>query len=437
MRWHSAIGGLLVGSYLVVTAALLNAYGPTEPCIKAFPIKVSDGPLLMFTRTEETRKVPGFDDGVYLFNPVTDREPARAFQSTAYISPEARIDRHRLVLFGDNRLWVADLAAGSVEAVFADRCAFFRGMDGSRVYFEEDPRLPKDRADSSKQTVFDWHRLWALETQGNQRPKLLWDQRFTDIIFGLGGPSDTSGWFSTKQHFWVIVTEPPAIWRIAKNGQDHHGVIALDKTMMPGRRGALSPNGRYLALPVNAGLNVWDVTTGTTICTLKNIPIRVHSFSSSTASLEFTWLDDRRLRYSETVLTKPDERFPEGYFQWVDVDVHTKKRLQTRRYSERLELGHTPPSRERPSPGRRFRQGLFDFTDGNLFYLNAKEPIRPAQTKEGVWAICEACISSDGRWAAFYDRNDDCLYVADGAKRRLQKIYSGHAHGLSWLPPTE
>lgn len=438
---------LLFGNLHAVT----EAQAPADQPIQGLPVKVGEGPLLFFTQTEEIRRRRDFD--VYVFNPLQGQKPQLAFRSSNYIGPNVRIDADRLVIFCDNRTWLADLTKGTVRAIFADRITFFRGLEGSKLYFEEDPRHPKDRQDWAKQTDPDWHRLYVLDVLGEQKPTLLWDKRYSYLLHGLGGPfhHTETGWFSTKEHFWVFVTKPPAIWKIAKNGKDHQKVISLEKfpTLHFSGQSALSPKGHHLALAAWSGsredlfsrghLLVFDVRTGSHVCTFADIPVEVIRSSSSGPQLTFCWLDDHCLRYSETKLTRPGEKdgLHDGHFQWVDVDFRTKKRLQEKPYTNFLGLNHTMPSKDSlkpPDPRGRHREGMFDLVDENLYYHDAKEPIRPLFGKGEILNVREPRVSPDGRWAAFYDLRHDCIYLVDGEKKELKKIMDGFGFQLSWLP---
>src|SRR5438876_717058 len=68
--------------------------------IEAFPVKLGDGPLLVISRPNRAEKRHG--DGEYVFNPITGQDPQLALRSSQYISTEARVGAHQLVLFCDS-----------------------------------------------------------------------------------------------------------------------------------------------------------------------------------------------------------------------------------------------------------------------------------------------------------------------------------------------
>ncbi len=88
-----------------------------------------------------------------------------------------------------------------------------------------------------------------------------------------------------------------------------------------------------------------------------------------------------------------------------------------------------------PAPARE-RKGLFDSAFGKIWFAGDKELAGSVLDKDGV-GVRDMEISKDGKWAAFCDPDSDEVFLLDGANRRKQRLVSGWAYGIKWLPAVE
>ncbi len=145
----------------------------------------------------------------------------------------------------------------------------------------------------------------------------------------------------SKDHFWVLRGNPVALWKISKDGREKKKLFVLPDECVPSlSTHAFSPDGKQLAfgLATRASffkfrdLIVFDLATGKQIFKESQIHVEASGLSSHAPRLKVTWLDQDRIRFSETKLTSKEETFDrEGYFQWVDVNIRTGKRLQEKK----------------------------------------------------------------------------------------------------------
>jgi hypothetical protein len=172
------------------------------------------------------------------------------------------------------------------------------------------------------------------------------------VVVCLGPDRGSSGdnpcrEIAPAKQFLVVRGQPPTLWAVGKDGKGKQRVFEFDREAVPPLFTAeFSPSGNRLAVGVATkdsffrfrDLLVIDVKAGRLACSIPRVPVRVSVLSSSSPSLEFTWLDDERLRYSESRVTEEG-----AYFQWVDVNIVSGKRLGEKPYSQHLGLSHEKP----------------------------------------------------------------------------------------------
>jgi hypothetical protein len=171
-------------------------------------------------------------------------------------------------------------------------------------------------------------------------------------------------------------SDPPHDWHIdgadvgkawlslqSASGGAARAVVTLPKGVERSLlRARLSPDGRHVAwaTPLPAGdsgaadalkpasLTVVDVASGKAVRSWQGIEVAISPFSSSMATLEFTWLDDRTLRYGDTELAaggNETSRSYAGLFRWIDVALDREQALATWPIGP-MELSHDQPNTE-------------------------------------------------------------------------------------------
>ena len=251
----------------------------------------------------------------------------------------------------------------------------------------------------------------------------------------------------------VVAFADTAIF-VATRGDDHVLRIALDgraprRLTVNATDGRLraSPSGRFLAVAAdlrqrgNAGasppsLRVIDCDDDRETVRIESIDIHVSGLSSQTPSLEMSWPDDRRLRYSETT-PPPDtpavgdlaqDAFVRGGHQWVEIDAWTGAQLAAVPYSRSLGLHHAPPPVEPilTAPSSRTRVGQFSRLDSDLFFGDdTGQPAARATWTPNPWSGNLIAVAPGGRWAiaAADDSGRQVIVLLDGKARTLREVF--------------
>jgi hypothetical protein len=248
---------------------------------------------------------------------------------------------------------------------------------------------------------------------------------------------------ATNDHFWLLRGAPSTLWQLSKDGKGQRAIFTLPRDAVPPLcTHAFSPNCKRLALGLAMresffrfrDLVVVDLETGKSMFHSKRIPVQVSIISSFTPRLAVRWLDDGRLEYSETKFT--NEQDGEGFFQWVEVNVSTGKRLGEKPYTKRLGLQHGMARPEDPRAPRqpRTKEGLFDWEGGALFFRGENRPLSAGVKNAEVWS---AQVSPDGRWAALKfladGRRTSFLLLADGQAKTTYRVVES-VSDATWLP---
>jgi hypothetical protein len=419
-----------------------------EEPLKINPVKVSGGPLLLFKAG-----IQWAGDSLFAYDPQTHSRP-QLLSGTAYtIRGFHRLGRQVLLLEEFDNLYLAHLKRGTIKPLLRGRRLIFLRAEGSTFFLleklnnSEEGRywLQDNKKGDARIVKFPQPllRLWALQAKTPPRPAVFQRMTFQRVLA------------VTRNWFWVIRGQPPVLWKIHKDGKRKGKVYEFAKGSVPPLFSwAFAPNRRLLAVGVARrdsfykyrDLLVIDIRRCKLVFRLTRVPMTVSSFYSGIPYLKFTWLNNRRIRYSETKITDPGNQGlpPEGYFRWVDVDVVSRERLREKKYSTYLHLRHRkPPGEQKGAIAKKARRGPVGFFEkgGNrLYYRGSRQPVTASLGENNQWQTQDVAISLDGRWAAFTairtakDGRHFFLYVADGKTKRIRRLSNKLQGSMTWLP---
>ena len=177
-------------------------------------------------------------------------------------------------------------------------------------------------------------------------------------------------------------------------------------------RAELSPNGSRIAVASMVPDLGWCLTVvgldgRSPVRVLENVDVRVSMISSILPTLEFCWLTDSVVRFSETRDLPVGSEGDEGSFQFVDFDVERRVRLAERVYGK-VTLRHEKPKASWPESAPTSREVLMD----------------PATISDGSrrWAV---------RFVGFGTSTPalDLVDLSDGTKRR---VFEGAVYDPTW-----
>ncbi len=323
------------------------------PFFQLTPVEVGTGPLLLVSERDSTTSEPW--DLWQVVAPGRSLEPQRFLRVIGDVEPVARVGPHALVMMSRGQargLVVIDLAMA--------RCTPLGDFE-------------------------------PLDVQGG-------------VVVAFAGDGEQERHLEGKKEGGARLVELPLA------GGKSRRLVELPRgvtqTLL---RARLSPGGRLLAWSYpwdlgeqkGASLVVVERATGRIVHQWNGIDVEVAPWSSSSATLEFVWLDEQRLRYSDT---EPADRIDggrrfEGKFRCIDVDVESGNVVATHLLGA-MGLRHDVPSRE-PDPvpaAPRSPKGLFEVGDGKLWFLGDTEPIVDVAAPLAVTCPSFA-LSPDGRFA--------------------------------------
>lgn len=232
-----------------------------------------------------------------------------------------------------------------------------------------------------------------------------------------------------RDGIWYFVdSRPPEIWTaLHKTGTARRVAVVpsdVDAENTSAITAAVSPDGRHVAVgipgpPGNESgfrLFAFDTMTQAVVAELDGIPQGIGMLSSDSPRIAMAWVNDRTLRFSETVGSVVD-----GSFQWVDWDIRTGQRIGEHVYGP-VGLSHPTPNPESLSDPREepFTRGAFAWTTHALYLRdNQSTPIFEAgQDKSGQ--IGTVRVSPDGQWAVAQLRGQDSILVIDREGKRRE-----------------
>ena len=283
--------------------------------------------------------------------------------------------------------------------------------------------------------------LWRVSKDGTDKKKIIdippqWDMSSTLLISG--------------DYFWFILGDTKnELWRVSKDGLDKKKIIDIpSEWYIPMLNVELSPNGKLLALGVantnndnsleQRDLIIVDTEKSTIVYEYKRINVEVCHPSNTIPSLNFIWLNNETIRFSETAIISQTNRFKfQGYFQWVDLEIATGKRLLEQKYGA-IGSSHEYPSKDTlivEKPLRR-TEGFFDVQWDKLFFKGEPEPIACIHyNKKGFSS--EFAVCPGGEWATYICYEDSIVYLVNGKDKTKKKIAEGYCYALFWLPGIE
>jgi hypothetical protein len=187
---------------------------------------------------------------------------------------------------------------------------------------------------------------------------------------------------------------------------------------------------------------ILDAATGAVVRELKKIPVGVSMLSSQMPRLEMTWIDEARIRFSETTAPVGEDHergFSEsGRLMWVDLDVKTGKRLRVTDYGPVELRHHKPPAGEVPEVPKemkRWQVGSFDRTRDAIHFTSDDAPIADATNGAGRLAWGRVKVSMNGRFVGIVTSRPKVeLLIADASTRKAMKVAEGYFWNMVWLP---
>ncbi len=440
------LGGAAASLGLLLWFSGIAAAGADDE-VRVHPVPVSAGCVLFLIRPDESSGVR--EEALHVFDPTLHSEPRLVLSIRSNLKLLRRIDQHRFLMQTHHRprgFFVIDLAAGSCRTGYSNntwrldhregRLEFLDSREAVTYFLEE----RSERADRTDRT------LMCFDLGNTSPARAVCDLHLTRIL--ELGEDDAWG-----------VTQDGGIWRIPLHAGAPTRIAALDPDGSFVRfTHEFSLNRRFLAIgftPSHDGLNrarllVFDVTTSDCVLREEDIDIRPSRWSSLGPTLQMTWADDSRIRYSVTegFDLRPREDDHAGSFAWVEEDIRTGKRSSSHRYSGLL-LDHKKPP---PGPGWEpppeadvgtRSAKFFSEIDGGICFLGDSEPMgMPYSERE---------VSPDGKWAAFMrdtnaakqpsygsgqqgDHPAHAVMFADGAKREYRVLVREWAYDFRWFP---
>lgn len=411
--------------------------------VSVFPVRdVPDGPLLLATQPDES--TGRRREALFVIDPTGVRPPARALVTDGNHTVRARVGRGVLLVavHGPTRLFRLDLERGEARSLFGDAIADLVSLDGTRVFLVESLARHDIGYRLAESTESKKGGAVAIESAPRPAERLLVvdDAASPEAAARpLAGASPFVAILAeTRDLFFVVREEPIALVAIPKDGSGERVIATLPDDLVPTLMTAdVSPSGRLVGVGAadrsdffgHRHLFVADVEKGGIVFEKRRIPVAVSKFSSQSPSLVFTWLDDERLRYSESRSTaiEPDAA-------WVDIRIPSGEVLATTPRGP-VGLWHDKPLRDgeaaaAPVESDRRSEGLFDLEPGRLFYRGEKSPLLDTVDARGQMTWAEISVSRDGRYAAFRDQNG--AVIADGESKSTRVALPGWCYALHW-----
>ncbi len=373
------------------------------------------------------------------------------------------------------QLYKIGLPGKTIEPVADGRKFTLLEQDGSRMFVLE--HLVKEPFDltttlvSGLESVKDRFRIHRVEAQSGLEPQVFDPTPIQSVLF------------SDEESFWILRNNH--LWQLSKDGRSNRQICEVGLI----RRAVFSPDKNLIALDVPQAKSPDDSSrenrtvlrvidrSGKSVFSSQKIDIEVSGFSSFMPALQFAWMDNNKIRFSETVITKRDSMLNEGYFQWTDIDIKSGARTAHKAYSNTLGLMHecpVPPGKQRET--KRTKIGLFDVEhatsqpyistvlsnqvkygkslrlaylspstagvedwQAKIYYAGSSESINILETLPKArtpWTQVAVQISPDGRWAVLRfanGENQTRLYLVDGEKRKTMLLSDQYGGYESWL----
>lgn len=437
--------------YSVLVLALITA--------RLHALDVSAGPLLVFTHPEisptEVASVGGNPDGrveaLYFVDPQVSLQAHRVPPALGNLTVIARPSQQTLLVAYHERsaLFASDLATGKSRPLLGDRHTNYVASDGPKVFFFEELQerdlgykldtSPDDLSDERVvPTAQGRNTLFRVDLSTAAEPVAM----TKEVVERLLAVTATDIW---------VITDGRELWRIAKDGSKQTRVLKLSEgwvtTLIHPK---FSPDGKRLALsavPVNhffklRDLLVVDAETGKTLFEQKGLYVGMEPASNSIPGLYFSWLDNERLSFVESIVTKNlGNDKVEGFERDIEIDVATGKRIkETKLYDEIWPSYGLPENQPTRRPETRVKAGLFEREKNKLFYAGDEHAIIDLDVQREM-SPTTLEISPDGNWAAYYSQSNqhyikvhgDSPFLVDGKTKQTHRLISGWVYDMKWL----
>ena len=396
------------------------------------PVKIASGPLFFATSPVETE---GRRIGVHYVTapggvaepgksgaPAIERSPQEWLRCRGNTSLKLRLSEMSMLVesYQEPRgLAIVDLAAGTTMWVPDGAPHGFLEQDGATLYHTQSNGRD------------DWLCRWTI---GSSEPP----QRVSELALTRIFPRQDASFFVIESGepatLWELPPAPAPRRLLGPVGiSDMANLVCVE----------LSPDGKRVAVSsADAGrlsdyrLRIFDRATGTLVREWKDIDVTISALASSIPALKFCWLDDERLRFSETESPPGVEsRGLSGWMRFVDVDLASGARLREQRYSL-LALGHERPTLGEPLPPGPRRVGHFAVDGLRLWFAGDAKPFFDAKLHSSSAQWDDVTVAPAGDFATLVTREGKSflLELVDGATRARRPLHRSWAYDLAWFP---
>lgn len=484
------------------------------------PMPVGAGPLLFFVKPDESS-----DEQLqllYVIDPETSRKPRPVFATPGNVHVRHRIGQQRIVLYigasmreSPTGYFLFDLEKGSTTRLSPEsgRGVTLLEINGATLYFlERQQDRPSQNALTGREEDdpllgAPLSRLFAVNVDGDMKLTWMLDKDIMEIFpgdeqhFWIVTGADTSQlWLLAKdgsakkrimdrvvrvvaiekEYFLVVANATaPELWRVSMDGRTKKKLLEMDADCdRPITNCSLSPTGKYAALGAvgsqrDLGLRnlvVYDLRMQEQVYELKNIRVGSTRWTEPREAFYFIWLDDERIRFSESVVTtatllkaarrkkdgversvaegvEVEGKYKRGVIQWVDVNVKTKRRLREHVYRSISSISSPPTSHHMPTRDHDantnnpnddpFREeiGFFKTSGGRLYFRGESDIVGDITDGNGMIVSAEMAVSPEGKWAAFMsEKNQYATVLVNGKTQEKQVVMHGWCRGFKWLP---
>ncbi|HEX8845269.1 MAG TPA: hypothetical protein VF791_11525 [Pyrinomonadaceae bacterium] len=405
---------------------------PAPAGMRATPTEISRGPVLFFDRAEEVSGKRMVSH--YVVDPEVSQTPRLFLAADDDSKPWHRFNQHEFLMGSSmipSDLFFLNVKTGAMTPLLEGGSIDLYKVDGDKVFFVEEenddrgfaPNAEKIKAEKP-QTRHTRHRLYVFDRTSPSYSKLVTKESLLHVLA------------VDEKYCWVVVDRArPELWRITKDGQEQKKIALIkDDWIFSLEDAAASPDGSLLALGVNDGREMWmrtlvviDVATGRTVFKSPKINVLESGERKFDPELKFVWLDNSRVRFSETAGAAAGR-----YFRWVDLDVRTGKRLGEQRYGE-FAYEHVRPSKDSLDYTKHtnpWTHGLFVKNFPHLLYFKGDtEPVGDLRNDQFNTDIE---ISVEGEWAVFSGPKTGA-YLADGVRRTKNRL-APDGINFTWMP---
>ncbi len=354
--------------------------------LQLIPVKPADGPQLFFHAQEDAagRRV----NVHYLLTAGARGMPQPFLRTPDDLTFRHRIDRRRVVCEHDGsptELILVDIENATVKDLASGPDLRFVSAANGRVVFREGRALLARAVDGGVATRVIPADIGAIQA-------------------------------SSRGILFASQEAEPRLWVADADGTRARPVCLLN-FVDPRRhsmRAELSPNGSRIAVASTVPDLGWCLTVigldgRSPVRVLENVDVRVSMLSSILPTLEFCWLTDSVVRFSETRDLPAGTEDDEGSFQFVDFDVDRRVRLAERVYGK-VALRHEKPRASWPES---------------------------VPTSRGHLADAATIPDASGRWAVRFvgfGTSAPALDLLDSKEGTTRRVFEGAVYDPTWWP---